>query len=212
MFCELHGWSIESTEVKVADHLGVEAAHEVILGVEVGAEEGGRLDGLRGRRRRQAVECFGISGKVKVDGDAVDMMDGADKVFDAVTMHLEKIGEAREVEVGDGLGLEADEKGDLRRILGLESMGLVQEGTKLGLEVIQSKICLQRVSILGWPMGRRYEKNLFWVKILGAITRDMLGKAVRLEALLDRLEDDVFKRADCVFAELTRVGVMAVRH
>ena len=33
------------------------------------------------------------------------MMDGADKVFDAVTMYLEKIGEASEVEVSDGLSL-----------------------------------------------------------------------------------------------------------
>ena len=52
--------------------------------------------------------------------------------------------------------------------------------------------------------GRReYTRDFFRIQILCSITRDMFGEAVRLEALLNGLEDDLFEGAGRVLAELS---------
>ena len=61
--------------------------------------------------------------------------------------------------------------------------------------------------------GRReHTRDFFRIQILCSITRDVFGEAVRLEALLNGLEDDLFEGAGRVLAELSRVGMVAVWH
>ena len=104
----------------MADHLGVEAAHELVLRVEVGAEEGGGLGGCRRGGWGEAGEGLGEGGGVKVNRDAIDVVDGADDVLDAVAVLLYEGSEVGEVEGGDGLCLETDDEVDLRRVRGFE--------------------------------------------------------------------------------------------
>lgn len=54
--------------------------------------------------------------------------------------------------------------------------------------------------------------DLFGVQIFRTIARDMLCEAVCFKSLPNRFENDLFQCALRMFAELTRVRMMAVRH
>ena len=60
----------------MAYDLWVKSLHNFILGIKISAEKSGR-SGWVGVicGRCETGECLGVGGKVKVDGDAVDMVD-----------------------------------------------------------------------------------------------------------------------------------------
>jgi hypothetical protein len=110
----------ESDEIKVADDTGPQGLEHGVLQIVVVLEQallGGRAGGGHGR-------CVG--GGVKVDGDAVDVVDGADEVVDArVGGEAEDVG----LELGsDELALKGNDQVNLGGVRGSEPLGLVEIG------------------------------------------------------------------------------------
>lgn len=53
--------------------------------------------------------------------------------------------------------------------------------------------------------GIEQQTYLFWIEILGAVSRDVFGQTEHLETLADRLEHNILERPLCVLAKLTRM-------
>lgn len=80
---------VKSAEIDVADDFRVNPLHEFVLGIEVHFQECtlalmleiGFINALAIERERDGRDAALICFEVKIDGDAVDMVYGADEIF-----------------------------------------------------------------------------------------------------------------------------------
>lgn len=91
--------------------------------IKVGRQEFVHVTFSRGIHFSHRIICDGQGlqrplerGVIKVDGNGVDVMDGANDVFNAAGMPAEKGAQVVQICMCDELGLQTDQEGDLRSV------------------------------------------------------------------------------------------------
>jgi len=95
---------IKTTQIKVAYDLRPELLHYRKLGVEISFEK--NFMGVGSEAVHRALEC----GKVKVDGDVVDMVDRANDILDAARVFLQEFVQSVKIGTGDVLCFQAHQQ------------------------------------------------------------------------------------------------------
>lgn len=118
---EIHPRLPQSHEIEVTHHLGLDRLQQRHLRIKVAVQQLRHLLVLR----RAGEGCDGAVKRwpVKVDGDLVDVVEGADQVVDLRVVGVEEGEQVGEVEGGDEVGFEADGEGDGRRVERAKGVG-----------------------------------------------------------------------------------------
>ena len=91
------------------------------------------------------------------------MMDRANDVINVAGVLVEKGAQVSQIDIGDELGLQTDQQGDLRRIGCLEPMGFVQEARELLDQEIRGQPCLNAKKMSRSRTRLGQGMDLFWI-------------------------------------------------